>query len=65
MKLVEKKREGSRWVSRHDTPQTAYQRLLTCGELVAKDAAPARSLRVRGSFGLAAEVEKRLQKILP
>lgn len=32
-KLVSKHREGSRWVRRHDRPQTAYQRLMGSGQL--------------------------------
>jgi hypothetical protein len=65
MKLVAKWREGSRWVRRHDAPQTAYQRLVAHGELQAK---ARRDLRDRyealDPFGLAAEVEHRLQPIL-
>jgi len=33
MKLKSKHREGSRWVRKHDQPQTAYQRLLASGAL--------------------------------
>lgn len=33
MKLVEKKRIGSRWQRKHDRPQTAYQRLLSSAVL--------------------------------
>jgi hypothetical protein len=36
MKLVAKWRDGSRWVRRHDEPQTAYQRLLVHGDLQPK-----------------------------
>jgi len=36
MKLVEKKRIGSRWQRKHDRPQTAYQRLLISHALSAK-----------------------------
>jgi hypothetical protein len=65
MKLVQKWREGSRWVRRHDVPQTAYQRLLAHGELQAK---ARRQLRDRyealDPFVLAAEVERRLKPIL-
>ena len=65
MKLVQKWREGSRWVRRHDAPQTAYQRLLAHGELQAK---ARRELRDRYAaldpFVLAAEVERRLKPIL-
>jgi hypothetical protein len=65
MKLRQKWREGSRWVRRHDAPQTAYQRLLAHGELQAR---ARRELRDRyealDPFVLAAEVERRLQPIL-
>jgi hypothetical protein len=65
MKLVEKWREGSRWVRRHDAAQTAYQRLLAHGDLPRK---ARRELRDRyeslDPFVLAAEVEKRLKPIL-
>jgi len=65
MKLVKKWREGSRWVRRHDEPQTAYQRLLAHGELTAK---ARRQLRERfealDPFMLAQEVERRLKPIL-
>lgn len=51
---------------RHEAPHTAYQRLLASGDLLAKDA---RRLRDQYAsldpFALAAEVEQRLQKILP
>ena len=64
MKLVAKWREGSRWVRRHDAPQTAYQRLRAHGELQAK---ARRDLRERyealDPFVLAAEVERRLKPI--
>ena len=65
MKLVKKWREGSRWVRRHDEPQTAYQRLLAQGNLSAK---ARRQLRERfeslDPFKLAQEVERRLKPIL-
>lgn len=65
MKLVKKWREGSRWVRRHDEPQTAYQRLMAHGELRAKDR---RQLRERfealDPFVLGQEVERRLKGIL-
>jgi hypothetical protein len=65
MKLVDKWREGSRWVRRHDAAQTAYQRLLAHGDLQRK---ARRELRDRyeslDPFVLAAEVEKRLKPIL-
>jgi len=65
MKLVEKWREGSRWVRRHDEAQTAYQRLLAHGEMKGK---ARRELRDRyealDPFVLAAQVERRLKPIL-
>lgn len=65
MKLAKKWREGSRWVRRHDEPQTAYQRLMAHGELPAK---ARRQLRDRfealDPFVLAKEVERRLRPIL-
>ena len=65
MKLLKKWREGSRWVRRHDLPQTAYQRLLAHRELTSQ---ARRELRERyealDPFVLAAEVERRLKPIL-
>jgi hypothetical protein len=65
MKLVKKWRVGSRWVRRYDVPQTAYQRLLSSGQL--KRAQIAR-LRDRyeslDPFKLAAQLEQRLKPIL-
>ncbi len=65
MKLVKKWREGSRWKRRYDRPQTAYERLRASGQLSAKQQ---RQLRDRHEsldpFQLAAEVERRLEKIL-
>jgi hypothetical protein len=65
MKLKQKWRDGSRWVRRHDRPQTAYQRLLASGQLKAPER---RRLREQSEsldpFVLAAEVERRLKKIL-
>jgi hypothetical protein len=65
MKLEKKWREGSRWIRRHDEPQTACQRLLAHGELTAK---ARRQLRERSEaldpFVLAREVERRLKPIL-
>ncbi len=65
MKLAQKWREGSRWVRRHDAPQTAYERLRAHGDLQGN---ARRQLRDRYAaldpFVLAAEVERRLQPIL-
>ena len=64
-KLVEKHREGSKWVRKHDQPKTAYQRVMESAELSAK---PARELRDRyealDPFALGLQIEKRLKKIL-
>jgi len=64
-KLLNKWRVGSRWVRRHDLPQTAFQRLLAHGELTGK---ARRQLRDRfhalDPFRLAAELETRLKPIL-
>lgn len=65
MKLLKKWRVGSRWVRRHDEPQTAYERLLARGVLTSKSK---RQLRDRfeslDPFVLADEVEQRLRPIL-
>jgi hypothetical protein len=64
-KLIEKKRDGSRVIRRHDQPQTAYQRLRASGELSAK---ARRQLREQyeclDPFALAQAVERRLKKVL-
>lgn len=64
-KLMEKRREGSRVIRRHDEPQTAYQRLLRSGSLTA---GAARQLRDQyqslDPFALAKTIEARLRKIL-
>lgn len=53
---------GSRWVRRHDVPQTAYERLLAHGDLKVK---ARRQLRDQYAalepFVLAAEVDRRLK----
>lgn len=65
MKLIKKWREGSRWKRRYDEPQTAYQRLRATDQLTPKQK---RSLREQyealDPFALAAEVERRLEKVL-
>jgi hypothetical protein len=62
--LVEKRRQSSRIVRKHDLPQTAYQRLLASGQL---DSKKRRRLRDQFAsldpFALAQTVEKRLQEI--
>lgn len=64
-KLVDKRREGSRIIRKHDTPRTAYQRLLASNELSPK---ARRQLREQyeslDPFALAKAVEQRLKKIL-
>lgn len=65
MKLKEKWREGSRWVRRHDRAQTAYQRLLSGGHLVAKERQRLRDwYHSLDPFALASDVEQRLRPIL-
>lgn len=65
MKLVQKWRLGSRWVRRYDQPQTAYQRLLTSGQLGSKQAAFLRDLyESLDPFKLAKDTERRLKPIL-
>ena len=65
MKLRAKWRDGSRWVRRHDEPQTAYQRLLASRQLT-----PSQRHRLRDwhasldPFVLAQQWEKRLPPIL-
>ena len=64
-KLVEKRREGSRIVRRHDQPQTAYQRLLASGELKAKTRRQLRAqFHALDPFALAQQGNLRLQTIL-
>ena len=65
MKLKKKWRVGSRWVRRHDEPQTAYQRLQRHGDLPAKARRQLREqFEALDPFALAAEVERRLKPIL-
>lgn len=65
MKLTQKWREGSRWVRRHDEPQTAYRRLLANSLIGRKQQ---RALRDHyeslDPFQLAQRLEKQLQPIL-
>jgi hypothetical protein len=64
-KRIEKQRDGSRILRRHDEPQTAYQPLRASGELKAK---ARRQLRQQyeslDPFVLAKAVQARLKKIL-
>ena len=65
MKLKKKWREGSRWVRRHDEPQTAYQRLQSHRELPSKARRRLREqFEALDPFVLAEEVERRLKPIL-
>jgi hypothetical protein len=65
MKLKQKWRQGSRWVRRHDRPQTAYQRLLASEQISAQNK---RRLREQfeslDPFVLAQQVEQRLKGVL-
>ena len=64
-KLVEKHREGSKWVRRHDRPQTAYQRLVAGGQLENKEARRLRDWhQTLDPFELARQTEQRLKPIL-
>jgi len=64
-KLVEKHREGSKWVRRHDRPQTAYQRLVAGGQLEGQQARRLRDWhRGLDPFELARQTEKQLKPIL-
>ena len=65
MKLVEKRREGSRIIRRHDEPQTACQRLLARGQLSRQARKQLREqYESLDPFALAQAVEQRLKKIL-
>ena len=65
-KLVAKHREGSKWVRRHDRPQTAYQRLVSGGQVESKQARRLRDLhRALDPFELARQTEQQLKAILP
>src|SRR5258708_31372622 len=65
MKLIEKWREGSRWVRRHDEPQTAYQRLLAHGDLRPKARRQLQDqFEALDPLVLATQVERRLKPIL-
>ncbi len=62
-KLVAKRREGRRIVRPHDPPQTAYQRLVTSGELNRQTAAQLREpFAALDPFALAQSVNQRLKK---
>ena len=64
-RLVKKHREGSRWVRRHDRPQTAYQRLVQSGQLSRKQAKRLRDwYESLDPFELARQTELQLKPIL-
>ena len=65
MKLQQKWRQGSRWVRRHDRPQTAYQRLLASVQISPKNKRQLRDqFESLDPFLLAQDVEQRLKTIL-
>ncbi|MGH8857951.1 MAG: hypothetical protein ACREXG_07970 [Polaromonas sp.] len=65
MKLKQKWREGSRWVRRHDRPQTAYQRLLASDQVSAKNKRRLRDqFESLDPFELARQVERQLKGVL-
>ena len=66
MKQVDKWREKSRWVRKHDRARTACERLLARGALKSKEVRRRREWRASlDPFALHAQVEKRLKGILP
>lgn len=65
MKLRDKWREGSRWVRRHDSPQTAYQRLLASEQLGRSQRRRLRDeYEALDPFALAQRLERDLRPIL-
>jgi hypothetical protein len=65
MKLKSKRREGSRWIRKHDEPKTAYQRLLAAQTLNPKQHRHLQDwYESLDPFALATQVEARLQPIL-
>lgn len=65
MKLPSNWRQGSRWVRKHDRPQTACQRLMACDQISAKGKRQLRDrFRSLDPFLLARDVEQRLKGIL-
>lgn len=64
-KLVNKHRNGSRWVRQHDLPQTAYQRLLSSGQLTGGVQRQLRDyFESLDPFDLAKQTERQLRPIL-
>jgi hypothetical protein len=65
MKLKSKHRDGSRWVRKHDEPQTAYQRLLASSALTTQQRVRLRDCyESLDPFLLASQVEAQLKPIL-
>src|SRR3974390_1288520 len=65
MKLLKKWRQGSRWVRRHDRPQTAYERLLASQQLSTKERRRLQEyFQSLDPFELAQQVERHLKPIL-
>jgi len=65
MKLIQKWREGSRWIRRHDRPQTAYERLLASQQLPTKERRMLQDyFQSLDPFALAQQVERHLKAIL-
>ena len=65
MKLISKTRVGSKWVRKHDKPQTAYQRLLAIGALGAKQKARLRDqYQALDPFELVKGLEVQLKKVM-
>jgi len=65
MKLLKKWRQGSRWVRRHDRPQTAYERLLASQQLSTKERQRLQEyFQSLDPFELAQQVERHLKPIL-
>ena len=65
MKLRDKWREGSRWVRRHDAPQTAYDRLRVSGQLSRLHRQRLRDeYEALDPFVLAEQLEEQLEPIL-
>ena len=65
MKLQDKWREGSRWVRRHDQPQTAYQRLRGSRQITRRQRQRLREYyESLDPFALAQQLEQQLKPIL-
>jgi hypothetical protein len=65
MKLIQKCRQGSRWIRHHDRAQTAYQRLLASQQLDLKERRRLQDyFQSLDPFELAHQVERHLKPIL-